>query len=149
VLDSKLIAARWYVGELPGEDMPAIACQALSQGLDGKNLRYLAGLSSPVRRDILDIVDGALQELGVQAPITPHDAALWMARRLADDIVAGRTEPYGAACRIWLSYSSEAPELKHWSDMVINYEVEAEAGKVDKAKLQIEQAARELLSTTK
>ena len=149
MLDSKLIAARWYVGELSGEDMPAIACQALEEGQDGKNLRYLAGLSSPARRDILETVDGALRELGVQAPATPHDAAIWMARRLADDIVAGRIEPYGGACRIWLSYSSEAPELKHWSDMVINYEVEEEIGNVEKAKLQIQQAARNLLSTAK
>ena len=77
--------------------MPAIACDALKEGRDGKNLRYLAGLSRPARRDILEI-EGALRELGVQAPITPTDAALWIARRLADDIVAGRIEPYGAAC---------------------------------------------------
>jgi len=150
VLDRNLIAARWYVGELFAEDMPAIACQALEQGQDGKNLRDLAGLSSPARRDILKIVDGAFQELGVQAPITPHDAALWMARHLADDIVGGRTEAYAAACRIWLAYSPEAPELEHWSDVVINYEVEAETtGKVEKAKLQIVQAARNLLAAVK
>jgi hypothetical protein len=150
VLDRNLIAARWYLGELSGEDIAVIACQALEQGQDGKNLRYLAGLSSPVRRDILKIVDGALQEWGVQAPVTPHDAALWMARHLADDIVKGRIEPYGAACRIWLSYSSQAPELEHWSDMVIDYEVEAETtGKVENTKLQIVQAARDLLATAK
>ena len=149
MFDAKLIAAKWYVGELSGEDMPAIAFQSLEQGRDGKNLRYLAGLSNPVRRDILEIVDGALRELGVQVPITLHDAALEMARRHAEDILDGRIDPYGGACRIWLSYSSGAPELERWSDMVINYELEAETGRVDEAKLQILQAARDLLSTAK
>jgi hypothetical protein len=43
VLDGKLVAARWYLGDLSGEEMPAIACQALELGYDGKNLRRLAG----------------------------------------------------------------------------------------------------------
>ena len=60
MLDAKLLAAKWYLGELSGEDMPGIACQALELGHDGKNLRYLAGLSGPARRDILEIVDGAM-----------------------------------------------------------------------------------------
>jgi hypothetical protein len=149
LLDAKLIAARWYFGELSGEDLPAIACQALELGRDGKNLRYLAGLSNPVRRDILEIVDGALQELGVQAPISLHDAALEMARRHAEYILDGRIDPYAGACRIWLSYSSGAPEFERWSNMVINYEVEAESVRVDEAKLQILQAARDLLSPGK
>jgi len=125
---------------------PEKICQpsrdALIPGQNGKNLRYLAGLSSPAGRDILEIIDGALRELGVQAPVTPHDAASRMARRLADDIVARRIEPYEAACRICLSYASEAPELEHWSDVVIYYEAEAEARNAERAKLQIEQAAR-------
>jgi hypothetical protein len=149
LIDGKLIAAKWYLGELSGEDMPGIACQALEEGHEGKNLRLLAGLLSPVRRDIHKIVDGAMQELGVQAPVTLHDAALWMARRLADEIVEGLIDPYGGACRIWLSYSSEAPELAHWSNLAINYEVEAATGKTEKAKLQILQAARNLLSSAK
>jgi hypothetical protein len=122
---------------------PEKICQpsrdALIPGQNGKNLRYLAGLSSPAGRDILEIIDGALRELGVPAPVTPHDAASRMARRLADDIVARRIEPYEAACRICLSYASE---LEHWSDIVIYYEAEAEARNAERAKLQIEQAAR-------
>jgi hypothetical protein len=91
VLDSKLVAARWYLGELSGEEMPGIACQALELGYDGKNLRRLAGLTSPAIRDITEIVDAALRELGVQAPITKRDAALWMAKRVAGEIIEGRT----------------------------------------------------------
>jgi hypothetical protein len=149
VLDAKLLAAKWYLGELSGEDMPGIACQALELGRDGKNLRYLAGLSGPARRDILEIVDGAMHELGVQTPITKRDAALWMARRLAGEILEGCIEPYGGACRIWLSYSFNASELEHWSNLATNYEVAAETGELEKAKQQIVQAARNLFSTAK
>ena len=149
MLDVNLVAARWHLGELSGEEMPGIACEALELGHDGKNLRCLAGFTNPTRRDVSEVVDGALRELGVQEPNNRHNAALWMARRTASEIVEGHVEPYKGACRIWLSYSSGAPELKHWSDVVINYEVEAETGNVEKAKLQIEQAARDLLSAAK
>jgi hypothetical protein len=113
MLDAKLIAAKWYLGELSGEEMTGIACQALELGHDGKNLRYLAGLSNPARREILGIVENAICELGVQAPITKRDSALWMARWVAGEILEGRVEPYGGACRIWLSYSFDAAELEH------------------------------------
>jgi hypothetical protein len=144
VLDAKLIAARWYLGELSGEDMPGIACQALELGHDGKNLRRLAGLSIPVRRDVVEVVDAALRELGVQAPIAKRDAALWMARQVAGEIIEGRIEPYGGACRIWLSYSSEATELEHWSNLTTNYEMAAEIGEIEKAKQEILRTAKGL-----
>jgi hypothetical protein len=149
VHDIKTIAAKWYVGELSGEDMPSIACEALEQGHDGVNLRYLAGLSSPTRRDIQKIVDSALKELGVQAPITRHDAALWLASHFADDIVAGRIEPYAGASRIWLFYACDAPELEHWSRLVTDFEVATESGKTEKARSQIVQEAKALSSAVK
>jgi len=144
VLDSKLVAARWYLGELSGEEMPGIACQALELGYDGKNLRRLAGLTSPAIRDITEIVDAALRELGVQAPITKRDAALWMAKRVAGEIIEGRTEPYDGACRIGLLYSIEETDLQHWSVLVGNYEVAAATGEIEKSKRDILEAARSL-----
>jgi hypothetical protein len=145
MLDPQLIAAKWYVGELSGEEMPGIACQALESGQDGKCLRSLAGLTNPSRRDIAETVDGAMRELGVQAPIAKCDAALWMARRLAREIIEGRIEPYGGACHIWLSYSPAAHQLEHWSHLATDYEVAVEAGGIEKIKQQIIEAARNLL----
>jgi len=127
--------------------MPGIACQALELGHDGKNLRHLAGLSGPARRDILEIVDGAMHELEVQAPIAKRNAALWMARRLAGEILEGRIEPYGGACPIWLSYSFTAPELEHWSNLATNYECATETVGVEKANQLIVEAARILFSS--
>ena len=146
MLDVQLIAARWYVEELSGEEMPGLACQALEQGFDGRNLRCLAGLSGPARRDVAPIVDGALQELGVQTPITKRDAALWMARRVAAQIIEGQIQPYGGACRIWLSYGFGAQELERWSRLVVNFEVASELGGIEQATEQILQAARDLVS---
>jgi hypothetical protein len=144
LLDTKLVAARWYLNELSGEEMPGVAGQALELGYDGKNLRRLAGLANPTRRDVAELVDEALRELGVKAPITRQEAALWMATLVAGEIIEGRVEPYAGACRIWLSYSADAPELKHWSDLVTSYEVAVEAGDIEKTRQQIVQAARNL-----
>ena len=144
MLDVNLVAARWHLGELSGEEMPGIACDALELGHDGKNLRCLAGLTKPTRRDVSEVVDGALRELGVQEPNNKRNAALWMARRTASEIVEGHVEPYKGACRIWLSYSAEAPELQHWSNLATNYEVAAETGEAEKATQEIVRAARNL-----
>ncbi|HEY2461794.1 MAG TPA: monofunctional biosynthetic peptidoglycan transglycosylase [Candidatus Acidoferrum sp.] len=144
MLDAKLISARWYLGELSGKEMTEIACQALELGHGGKNLRRLAGLTNPARRDITEIADGALREFGVVVPITKHDAALWMARWVAKEIVEGRIQPYAGACRIWLSYSGEASELKHWVDLATDFEVAAETSGIENAEQQIVQAARSL-----
>jgi len=143
-LESRLITARWYLAELSGEEMPAIACQALELGHDGKNLRCLAGLTKPARRDIAELVDGALRELGVQAPITKRDAALWMAKRVAGEIVEGRIEPYNGACRIALFYAAEEPDLRSWFTLVNDYEVAAATGGVEESTRNILQAARSL-----
>jgi hypothetical protein len=144
VLDVDLVAARWYLGEISPDEMPGIACEALELGHDGKNLRYLAGLRNPARRDLQEVVDGALRELGLQEPISKQNAALWMAGRVAREIIEGHIEPYDGACRIWLSYSAEVPELEHWSTLAINYEAAAETGKLEKARQEIVQAARNL-----
>jgi len=75
VLDVNLVAARWHLGEPSGEEMPGIACEALELRHDGKNLRCLAGLTNPARRDVAEVVDGALRELGVQEPINKHNTS--------------------------------------------------------------------------
>ena len=82
--------------------MPGIARTAIELGHDGKDLRYLAGLNNPTRRDVTGTVDGALRELGVQTPVAKSEAALFMAKQVASEIVEGHLEPYSGACRIWL-----------------------------------------------
>lgn len=144
MFDAKLVAARWYLGEISGEEMPGIACEALEMGHNGRNLRRLAGLRSPARRDVVELVDAAVRELGLQAPMAKKDAALWMARRMAVGIIEGRIDPYEGACRIGLVYAAEEDDLRHWCTLVSNYEVAAATGPTEKAKEQILEAARSL-----
>lgn len=144
MLDAKLVAAKWYAGELYGEDLPGIACTALELGHDGANLRRLAGLHNPVRRDVTKLVDGALRELGVRAPMAKEGAALWMARHVARELVEGKIEPYGGACRIWLVYSFGVPKLQHWSELAVNYEAATTSDQVKLAEQQIIESAKSL-----
>jgi hypothetical protein len=144
VLDPKLVAAQWYAGELYGGDMPGIACRALEEGHDGPNLRQLAGLDNPARRNVTKLVEGALRELGVRAPIAKRDAALCMAGHVAREIIEGKVEPYRGACRIWLTYSFGVCELHHWSDLAVNYEAATNADQTKLADQQIIESAKSL-----
>jgi hypothetical protein len=124
--------------------MPAIAVAALELGHDGRSLRRLAGLDRPTRRDVSDLVDGALRELGVGAPMTRRNANLWMATHVAREIIEGRLEPYLGACRIWLTYSFDVPELSDWSRLVVEHEAASNADEAKKANEQIIRSARSL-----
>jgi hypothetical protein len=77
VFDPQSTAAGWYLGDLNAEDLPTFARQALEQGHDGPNLRRLAGLLKPTKRDVDRIIDQALRELGVALPLSKEAAALW------------------------------------------------------------------------
>jgi hypothetical protein len=66
------------LGGFDPERLPAIAREAIEHGFDGKNLAQLATLVKPTKRDVEGLVDGALRELGVAAPLSTNDAALWI-----------------------------------------------------------------------
>lgn len=78
MFDPQLFAAEWYLGGLDGEDLSRFAREALEQGYDGKNLAQLAVLTKPTKRDVEGIVDSALRELGVAAPLSTDSAASWV-----------------------------------------------------------------------
>jgi hypothetical protein len=78
VTDPNLIAAEWYLGGFDSERLPEVALQAIERGCEGKNLAKLATLVKPSKRDVEGLVDGALRELGVTAPVSKDEAALWI-----------------------------------------------------------------------
>jgi hypothetical protein len=78
VTDPQLIAAEWYLGGFDSERLPEVALQAIERGCEGKNLSQLATLVKPSKRDVEGLVDGALRELGVTAPLSKDEAALWI-----------------------------------------------------------------------
>jgi hypothetical protein len=78
VTDPHLIAAEWYLGGFDSERLPEVALQAIEHGCEGKNLAQLATLVKPSKRDVEGLIDGALRELGVTAPLSKDEAALWL-----------------------------------------------------------------------
>ena len=99
VMDTKLLAAYWSLGQLKSEALPRIAQEALEAGLDVPSLRILAGEKNPTMSDAAPLFEHALFELGV--PIPPQrEAAIQIARCHAEAIVSGILSPIEGARRI-------------------------------------------------
>ncbi|HEY2794762.1 MAG TPA: hypothetical protein VGJ28_20545, partial [Micromonosporaceae bacterium] len=101
----EVAAWRLAIGDLPSEDLPAIATEALLGGLDSPALRVLAGQSRYDVRDSADLFRAALDELRIELP--DADSAHWqLARRIAGDIVAGRITSARGAAELWITYTA-------------------------------------------
>ena len=98
--EARLAQARWLLGLLYPEQVPAFACSALEAGFDSPSLRLLAGESQPTRAAIAPIVESVFRELGIP-PLDEEEAKLVVGRDWAARIVAGATSPYEGAKAIW------------------------------------------------
>src|SRR4051812_33321745 len=99
----EVAAWRMAVGDLPSEDLPEIATDALVRGVDSAALLILAGQSSDDVRESADLFRAALDELCIDLP--DPDSALWrLVRIIARSIVAGRISPANGATEIWRAY---------------------------------------------
>ena len=90
------MAYRFLAGEVPSEDLPSWAAQALVDGLDSPALRELAGLPRGEVREARDLFRQAVVELGAVLPTedaSPGDLALFWASR----VVAGSVAPVDGA----------------------------------------------------
>jgi len=111
---SQLIHARWTLGKLPSEEVPAIAQEALELGYDGKHVRRIAGLTRPITAELIPLMPGFLAELGVSAPQTRDQAAWSLARLIAKGISEKRVTPYEGARFIAYEIVNEVwPNQKH------------------------------------
>src|SRR5438270_12993282 len=59
-----LFVAKWYCSKVLPEDMPQFAADALEAGYDGLALRRLASLMRPTSRDVGDLFERVLREIG-------------------------------------------------------------------------------------
>lgn len=67
------------------------ALAALVAGQDGEALRELAGLSRSSRdQDVEGLLDGALRDIGIEAPMTSIDAQIVVLREMVSDALRGR-----------------------------------------------------------
>jgi hypothetical protein len=77
------------LGQLPAEDIPAIAVDALVDGLDTPTLRVLAGLVDGTPADARELFAAAVHELQLPS-MDGNAAALVVVRHLAGEVVNGR-----------------------------------------------------------
>ena len=86
--------ALWKMNQLPSEELPKIACDALENGLDSPALRYLAGLERPTSRELGHAFDDACSQLGIVPAFTStveeglSDTWIWQATQIAKRISA-------------------------------------------------------------
>jgi hypothetical protein len=92
-----LFVAKWYCSKVGPEEMPAFSADALEAGYDGPSLRRLAGLIKPTARDIGDLFEGALREIGTVRIQSKEQALFFLSRLVATDILEGRVEPIRGA----------------------------------------------------
>ena len=94
--------ALWKMNQLPSEELPKIACDALESGLDSPALRYLAALERPTSREIGDAFDDACFQLGIVPTSTGvkeglSDPWIWeatqIAKRISAQILDGSLSP--------------------------------------------------------
>jgi hypothetical protein len=138
-------AWRYATGELATEDLPDIAADALTRGIDSPALRILAGQARADVRESADLFLAALDELGIDLP--DPDSAHWqLARRTAAGIVAGQVRPAHGASELWRAYL----KVKDSGDLRIFVGLGSllddhpqDAGQIEE---QIVTAARELLA---
>jgi hypothetical protein len=96
------------VGELSPEELPAIAAQALADGLDSPALRERPGVSALDPREARDVFLRAMNELEVTIP--DQTTAMWRLVHLwMSRIASGELEPVEGLHRLAAAWS----ELGH------------------------------------
>lgn len=102
--------ALWYLGRLPIGQMQQFAQQALELGYFGPALLELAEYPYATKRDVGDLFEHALKEMG-RPKISKQEAALRVARHIASRIGSGEADPYEGACDIWWDLWEHAGRL--------------------------------------
>ncbi|WP_418960986.1 hypothetical protein [Streptomyces tritici] len=104
------VACRYRAGEIPPEDLPMIAAEALAAGLDAPTLCELAGWPRTADpRDIREAFEQALCECGIALP-DPAVARRHGLRRLAARFVAGELTTADLATDDWWETEAETAE---------------------------------------
>jgi len=92
--------SQFTLGKLSYSDLPDVACDALELGLDGPAIRRLASLQKPSYFGVGDLFEKALQEMGIEQ-WSKRDAAVFLAKEIGRDVLAGKKEPLAGADEIW------------------------------------------------
>lgn len=137
--------ALFRVRQLPGEQLPDIACAMLEAGFDSQQIRELAALSAPTVRDAGELFEAALATLGRPA-LNEEQIRTALRNRLVRRIAIGAVPPAIGTREITLKWQDlgSPPELSvfiHLDDLWDEY-----PGKRAQIEHEIVERARELLS---
>lgn len=98
------IIARYRLGLLASDELPAIAARALAADKDSPSLRRLAGTDAGDTDEIRRLFEKCLRELGL-AVLSQDEAGLVVAKSIAHEVLSGALKPYDGAKRIWGLYA--------------------------------------------
>jgi hypothetical protein len=106
-----VLAARWAVHDLYGEDMPRIAADLLEAGYDTPTMRRLAGeMNVSSSSDVEVLVERMFREFAVRYPLSQTEANMFVSRQIAREVIAGIRNPWAAANKLEISiWSWRAP----------------------------------------
>jgi hypothetical protein len=94
------VIARWVLGDLYPEDVPAVATDALVRGCEASEVAVLAGLRRPSRVEVEDELSALLRRLGMGRP-GPRRALKTVVDACAQRMVDGRVSPVAGARTLW------------------------------------------------
>lgn len=96
----EIISSKVALGLILPEDLPEAALAALEDGFDSPSLRILAGLTKAESSEAWQLFNQTLAELNLLIP-SKRDAVILLARKSAEQILNGKTNPYEGAKQIW------------------------------------------------
>ena len=99
----ELIEARYVLGQMLSDQLPAIACDLIAMGINSKSLGNLAGLSASEYPDARELFERALLELG-RKKMSNELALKYFTKDVSIKILSGSLTPYEGAKLIWKTY---------------------------------------------
>lgn len=96
----KLLLARWELADLPPEDVPDLAVEALTAGCDASELALLATLDRPTRMDVEEQLPNPADRLRCASTVTPLGSKV-VVDDLARQVVNGAADASGGARKLW------------------------------------------------
>jgi hypothetical protein len=136
----ELALARWVLNELPPEDVPMVATEALVHGCRAMSIAVLAGLQRPTSADVEAELPALLEELRVSLP-GRREALKIHVDAVARDIVLGVVTPSVGASRI-SSAADERDELWDQFGTFVGLAVEYAEENRPASELDLETVAR-------
>ena len=122
-LDPRALAAAWYAGELRYDELPEVAAQLLTRGLDTPALRRVAGEQPASSADISILAEQMFFELEAGGPRSRNEALDTICLVLAAEVRSGERKPADAVLTISSLYDLQ-PKQPVTDIILLNYAYE-------------------------